>query len=165
MVEMKLGYAGRSGPAGSKLWPSYLCFMVFGILIPFGKPEFQVTTFILSVLLSLVVGLLAVNLLIMLLNRGNMALRAESGGQFARDAVGTGMLFMIPFAILAVLAQMILGWDAVMPFASAAIMTATATAGTEVIKKGAQGIKNVLIPSVLAFALSTGWMMLVGILP
>jgi len=44
-------------------------------------------------------------------------------------------------------------------------MTAAATAGTEVMKNGAAGIKNVMIPSFLAFVLSTGWMMLVGILP
>jgi hypothetical protein len=100
----------------------------------------------------------------MLLNAGNADLR-QTSSQFAREAVSTGMLFMIPFTALAVLARFVLGWEAVMPFASAAIMTAAATAGTEVMKKGAQGIKNVLIPSVLAFVLSTGWMMLAGILP
>ncbi len=119
----------------------------------------------LSFLLALVIGLLAVNILIMLLNSSNKTLSAESGGQFAREAVGTGMLFMIPFTILAGLAQLLLGWNAVMPFASAAIMTACATAGTEVMKKGAQGIKNVMIPSAIAFLLSTGWMILVGIMP
>jgi hypothetical protein len=100
----------------------------------------------------------------MLFNRGNQALYAENN-QFAQEAVGTGMLFMIPFTVLAILAQLLLGWNAVMPFASAAIMTASATAGTEVMKKGAQGIKNILIPSFLAFVFSTGWMMLAGILP
>ena len=52
-----------------------------------------------------------------------------------------------------------------MPFASTAIMTAAATAGTEAMKKGAQGAKNVMIPSMIAFLISTGWMLLVGILP
>ena len=74
-------------------------------------------------------------------------------------------LVTVTFTVLAVLAQLLLGWNAVMPFASAAIMTASAAAGTEVMKKGAQGIKNVMIPSALAFVLSTGWMLLVGILP
>lgn len=162
---MKLGYADTSGQKGVRFWPVYLCFLVFGMLIPFSKPAFQATTFLLSTLLSLIIGLLAINLLILMLNIGNPALRSETGGQFAREAVGTGMLFMIPFTVLAVLAQLVFGWNAVMPFASAAIMTATATAGTEVMKKGAQGIKNVMMPSALAFLLSTGWMLLVGILP
>jgi len=161
---MNLGYADGAGPGEVKFWPVYLCFIIFGIMISFSKPEFKVTTLLLSLFLALIIGLLTVNLLIMSFNAGNAALRKNSGS-FAREAVGTGMLFMIPFTVLAVLAKFGLGWDAVMPFASAAIMTAAATAGTEVMKKGAQGIKNVLIPSVLAFVLSTGWMMLTGIMP
>ncbi len=164
-MEMNLGYADGHGQKAVRFWPVYICFLVFGIFIPFSKPESQWTTFLFSILLSIVIGLMAVNLLIMMLNSGNPVLRQESGGQFAREAVGTGMLFMIPFTVLAALAQLVLGWNAVMPFASAAIMTAAATAGTEVMKRGAQGIKNVMIPSVLAFVLSTAWMLLVGLLP
>lgn len=161
---MRLGYAGGAGPGGVKLWPVYLCFIIFGLIIPFSKEEWKITTLLLSLFIALLVGFLAVNLLIAAFNSGNTALR-QANGQFAREAVGNGMLFMIPFTVLAVLAQFVLGWDAVMPFASAAIMTAAATAGTEVMKKGARGAKNVMIPSGLAFVLSTGWMMLVGILP
>ncbi len=163
-MEMKLGHAAGSGRKTVVMWPVYLCFIVFGMLIPFTKPDLQALTFIYSILLSLAVGLLTVKLLIILFNVANPKLLAAAG-QFAGEAVGAGMLFMIPFTVLAVLAQFLLGWDAVMPFASAAIMTSVATAGTEAMKKGAQGIKNVLIPSVLAFVLSTGWMMLVAILP
>lgn len=164
-METKLGYANTAGPKTSSLWLVYICFMVFGLLIPFSKPELKVTTILLSVLLALIVGLLAVNLLITVLNSSNPALRVDSGRQFAREAVGSGMLFMIPFTVLAALAQLGLGWDAVMPFASAAVMTSAATAGTEAMKKGAQGAKNVMIPSAIAFLLSTGWMLLVGLLP
>ncbi len=164
-MEMNMGYANQSGQPSVKFWPIYLCFIVFGLLIPLSKDDYSITTFLFSVILSVVIGLLAVNLLIMLLNNSNAELSQQSGGQFARQAVGTGMLFMIPFTVLAALAQLLLGWNAVMPFVSAAIMTAAATAGTEVMKKGAQGIKNVMIPSALAFFLSTGWMLLVGILP
>ncbi len=163
-MEMSLGYTDSAGAKKVKFWPVYLCFLIFGIIIPFSKPEFNLTTLLLSLFVSLLVGALAVNMLIMLFNAGNSDLR-QTKSHFAREAVSTGMLFMIPFTILALLAQFILGWNAVMPFASAAIMTASATAGTEVMKKGAQGIKNVLIPSAIAFLLSTSWMMLVGILP
>ncbi len=163
-METRLGYTDQAGPDGVKFWPVFLCFIIFGMIIPFSKPEFKIMTLLLSLLISLLVGFLTVSLLVMIFNASNAALR-QSSSHFAREAVSVGMLFIIPFTVLAVLAQFVLGWDAVMPFASAAIMTAAATAGTEVMKKGAQGIKNVMIPSVLAFLLSTGWMMLVGMLP
>ncbi len=163
-MEMKLGHTDNTGTHKIIFWPVYLCFLIFGLMIPFSKPELIITTLLLSLMTSLVVGFLAVNLLIRALDAGNAALR-QNNSQFARKAVSTGMLFMIPFTVLAVLARFILGWDAVMPFASAAIMTAAATSGTEVMKIGAQGIKNVMIPSILAFILSTGWMMLAGMLP
>ncbi len=163
-MEMQLGYKDGGGPSGPKFWPIYLCFITFGILIPFTKAELSIITLLVSILVALVVGFMAVNMLIIAFNSGNAALTAVNG-QFAREAVASGMLFMIPFTVLAILAQVVLGWDAVMPFASAAVMTAATSAGSEVMKMGAQGIKNVMIPSGLAFLLSTGWMLLIGILP
>jgi hypothetical protein len=163
-VDTRLGYAQGAGSGGVKLWPAYLCFIIFGVLIPFSKPDFKITTVIYSLLIAIVVGLLAINVLILAFNSGNAALRQTDGG-FAREAVGTGMLFMIPFTVLAIIALVLLGWNAVMPFASAAITTAAATAGTEAMKRGAQGTKNVMIPTLVAMVLSTVWMMLTSILP
>lgn len=163
-VDTRLGYAGGARPEGVELWPAYLCFIIFGILMPFSRPEFKLTTLIYSLIVAIAVGLLAVNLLIIAFNSGNAALRQANGG-FAREAVGTGMLFMIPFTVLAILALAVLGWNAVMPFASSAITTGAATAGTEAMKRGAQGMKNVMIPTLVAMVLSTAWMMLTGILP
>lgn len=163
-MDTRLGYAEGAGPSRVKLWPAYLCFIIFGVLIPFSRPDYKFTTVIYSLIIAIVAGLLAVNLLILAFNGGNAALRQTDGG-FAREAVGTGMLFMIPFTVLAIMALALLGWNAIMPFASAAITTAAATAGTEVMKRGAQGIKNVMIPTLVAIVLSTVWMMLTGILP
>ncbi|NPV91273.1 MAG: hypothetical protein HPY50_10940 [Firmicutes bacterium] len=162
---MNLGYAQPPGREKTALWPSYLCFLVLGVLVPFSRPDFKILTLGLSALAALIIGLLTVKLLIAIFNLGNPTLRVETAGQFSREAVGSGMLFMIPFTVLAALAQLLLNWNAVMPFASAAIMTAAATAGSEAMKKGAQGMKNVMVPSGLAFILSTGWMMLIGFLP
>lgn len=169
-MEMNLGYKDSAGTGngtarrGMSFGPVYLCFVVFGAIVPFTGTEVKLTTALLSISIALVVGLLAVNILIMLLNAVNRPLEESQPG-FARDAVLTGMLFMIPFTVLAVLARFGLGWNAVMPFASAAITTAAATAGTEVMKRGAQGLKSVMIPSFVALVLSTGWMLLVGVLP
>ncbi|MCR6544289.1 hypothetical protein [Dehalobacterium formicoaceticum] len=163
-MDTRMGYAGGARPVGVKLWPAYLCFIIFGILMPFSRPQFKFITLIYSLIVAIIVGVLAVNLLIIAFNSGNAALRQAKGG-FAREAVGTGMLFMIPFTVLAVLALALLGWNAVMPFASSAITTAAATAGSEAMKRGAQGMKNVMIPTLVAMVLSTAWMMLTGILP
>ena len=163
-MDTRLGYAEGAGPDSVKMWPAYLCFIIFGIMIPFSRPKMKITTLIFSLIIALVIGFIAINLLVMIFNGNNASLRQTNVG-FAREAVGTGMLFMIPFTVLAVLALVILGWNAIMPFAASAITTAAATAGSEVMKKGAQGIKNVMIPSVLAMVLSTVWMMLSGIIP
>lgn len=163
-MDGKLGYAGNAGGDKFKFWPIYLCFIFFGITIPFSKAQFNITTFLLSLLISIIIGTVTIYGLIMIFQASNAQL-AQNNSQFAKEAVADGMLFMVPFAVLAALAQFALGWDAVMPFASAAVMTACATAGAEVLKKGAQGAKNVMIPSVVAFVISTGWMILVGILP
>lgn len=163
-MDTKLGYAGGAGSDGVKIWPAYLCFIIFGVLVPFSRPEYKLTTVLYSLVIAIVVGLLAVNLLILAFNSGNTALRQTDGG-FAREAVGIGMLFMIPFTVLAILALVILEWNVVMPFASTAITTASATAGTEAMKRGAQGTRNVMIPTLVAMVLSTVWMMLIGILP
>ena len=81
------------------------------------------------------------------------------------EAVKNGMMFMIPFTILAVLASIILGWDSIMPFASAAIMNASSAAGIELSKNGAKGFKNIILPTLLSFIFSTGWMLVISILP
>lgn len=161
---MQLGYKDKTVSDSAKLWPIYICFFIFGVLIAFTKESFSMATLVLSVVLSLAIGFLMISLLILAFNRGNSDLTGVSG-QFAREAVGDGMLFMIPFTALALIAQVILGWDAVMPFASAGVMTAATSTGSEIMKKGAQGIKNVMIPSGLAFLVSTSWMILIGTLP
>ena len=163
-MEMKLGYAKESGGTGGRFWPVYLCYLTFGLLLPLSKEASTLTGLLVSAVIALVIGILMVRLLIMLFHRGNGVLFADNK-ELALEAIRTGMLFMIPFTALAVLAQLLLDWNAVMPFASAAIMTSTASAGTEVMKRGAKGVKNILIPSLLAFVFSTGWMMLVAILP
>ena len=76
IMEMNLGYK-RYRPETIKLWPVYLCFLVFGILIPFSKPEFSWASFLSSILLALLMGLLAVNLLIILLANGNPVYRMK----------------------------------------------------------------------------------------
>lgn len=163
-MEMNLGYAPTQTNT-VRLWPGYVCFLMFGIMIPFSRSDAKILTFVASLAVSFIMGFLAVMILITVINAGNPELRRQTNGQLGREAVSSGMVYMIPFTVLAVVALLLLNWNAVMPFASAAVTTAAASAGTEVMKKGAPGAKNVIIPSLIALLVSTGWMMLVAILP
>lgn len=158
------GFSKKDMQENSRFWLIYLCFFIFGMIIPFTKPSFSMRTFFISVFLSIFIGFLAVYILILIFRILNPHL-LESNIHFAEESVGNGMLFMIPFVVLAIMAKFALGWNAITPFASTAITTAMAATGAEVMKKGAQGSKNVLIPSILAFVLSIVWMMISGILP
>lgn len=161
-LETKLGYKNKYAEGKFKFWPAYICFIVFGFLNSFGKDKLEIKNLLLSIGVSVILAVVTVYMLVLMLNAFNSKLRKETEGKFAKEAVEAGMLFMIPFTILAVLAKFGLGWTGVMPFASAGITTATAVVGTEVMKKGAKGIKNVIIPSLLAFLISTVWMLLIA---
>jgi heme/copper-type cytochrome/quinol oxidase subunit 2 len=164
---MKNGQVSENINAKQKIliWPFYLCFLIFGILSSLGKQNFTALNFALSVLLSFVVGLLMVKLLILLLKSFNRDLIDNAGKHFAKEAVRKGMLFMIPFTVLAMLAFFILKWNAIMPFASAAITTSSAIAGAEVMQKGGKSLRNIIIPTLLGMFFSTAWMLILALLP
>lgn len=160
-MKRKLKQSGSSANGGGFIL-IYLCFITFGLLSSMGRPDTDILNLAFPVVISLAVGILAVKLLTAVLNSGNESLRKDNP-DFAKETVRHGMMFIIPFTALALLAKVGLGWNAVMPFASSAIMTAATTAGTEAMKKGAKGKKYILIPSFLAFVLSTIWMMSINI--
>lgn len=56
-------------------------------------------------------------------------------------------LYMIPFSIMALIAYFILGWNAVQPFFSAAVMASSTGVGTEIISAGGKKIIGMLVPS------------------
>lgn len=163
-MSIKMGYNAEANSKKVNFITAYLCFTTFGILVAVNK-AISVISLSISIAAALILAFLAIELITWSFLKVNPALCAQNGRGFAREAVSQGMLFMIPFTVLAVLADVFLGWDAVMPFASAAIMTAGASAGMEAVKVGAKGIKNIILPSVIAFIISTLWMLLVGLLP
>ena len=61
-------------------------------------------------------------------------------------AVAKGFFLMIPFAVLAVLAEMVLRWNAVQAFASVGLMSAGGAAGMELAKiNGKQMVRDLEI--------------------
>lgn len=78
------------------------------------------------------------------------------------DAVVAGalrsFLLMIPYAVLAVIAQLVLHWNATGAFAAAGLMTACTAVGAEVGRLGGSKLTSMLLPMLVGSALSTTWL-------
>lgn len=162
---MNLGYKNNSSLKKINYIESYLCFFTFGFLVGISKEEFNIISLFSSIIFSLIFALLFIKLMIYIFLKINKDIFFDDKIMIPYEAVKNGMMFMIPFTILAVLASIILGWDSIMPFASAAIMNASSAAGIELSKNGAKGFKNIILPTLLSFIFSTGWMLVISILP
>ena len=103
-----------------------------------------------------IIGLRAVHLLVMILRLAN----SKTDRDGISRAAGTGLLLLLPFAALALVAELLLGWNASQAFASTALVAACGAAGAEVGRRGGAGLRNVLVPAVSAFLLSTAWVLL-----
>jgi hypothetical protein len=75
-------------------------------------------------------------------------------------AVAKGFLLMIPFAVLAVLAETVLRWNAVQAFASVGLMSAGGAAGMELAKINGKQMVNGIVASASAFVLTAAWVLL-----
>ena len=80
-----------------------------------------------------------------------------------REAAASGFLLILPFAILALTAEILLGWKASQVFSSAGLMTACGAVGVEVGRRGGGKLRSMLVPTATAFLLSTAWVMLSSI--
>jgi len=87
----------------------------------------------------------------------NPEVRKEHGYSGVRKAVGAGFATFVPFAFLAVVAEIGLGWDALTAFAMAGLMTGAAAAGLEVARLGGHRILNLVIGAACGFGLSIVW--------
>ncbi len=143
----------------------YMIFLIFGLISADQSKHPTAVRYLLGALLALVLAWVMIKVLTMVVNGVNKKLRQEKGPGFGKAMVSRGLFFMIPFVVLALLTKYVLGWNAVMTFASAAITTAAATTGMEAMKEGAQGAKNVIIPAIIGSAASTVWMLLITLLP
>lgn len=108
---------------------------------------------------AVIVGEVAILLLRALLHVGNGSVRSEHGAQVVRTAVDEGFLMLLPFAALALLAELGFGWESVQAFAAAGLLTAGGLAGGTLTSKGGSAIYNavapmaVMLPAVAAWAL------------
>jgi hypothetical protein len=113
--------------------------------------------------LGLVEALAFVGALWGLLSLVNGKVLRERGPGAIAEAVSKGLLMLLPFTILAALAELGLGWNAVQPFMTAGVMTAASFAGAEAIRLGGGRMTNVVVASATGLAFSTAWLVLVAL--
>ena len=82
------------------------------------------------------------------------------GREAVLEAASTGLLLLLPFAVLALVAELLLGWNASQTFSSAGLMTACGAVGVEVSRRGGGTLRSMLVPTAIAVALAAAWMIL-----
>ena len=82
------------------------------------------------------------------------------GRDTVQEAASNGLLLLLPFAVLALVAELLLGWNASQTFSSAGLMTACGAVGVEVSRSGGGQLRSMLVPTAIAFAMATAWMIL-----
>ena len=140
----------------AQLWIApALAFAAFGALVGWRIGD-SVVAAGLGVLAGALFGSLGTYLLVLALGLANPNL----GRDVMREATATGLLLLLPFAALALAAELLLGWNASQVFSSAGLMTACGAVGVEISRRGGAGLRGVLVPTIIALLLSTAWVSL-----
>ena len=113
--------------------------------------------------LGVLFGLLGLGVMGWILDLSAPAARRTHGQGAIQGAVSRGFLLLLPFTVLALVAEVGLGWNTVQAFASAGIMLAGAAVGAEMGKLEEGRPLLALAPALAAAALAFAWMM-VGLL-
>lgn len=88
----------------------------------------------------------------------NGKFKREKGKEAIRYAVDNGMLFLVPFTLMLLIAVYYLGWSMTIPFISAGVMAVGTASSIELGKMlGKQGIKNIIASAGVSFVFSLLW--------
>ncbi len=91
----------------------------------------------------------------------SLSLTAVIAGLQFRDAIAataSGFFALVPFACLAIVAELVLGWSAVHVFTSAGLMASGGATAMELARKGISSKMAVLTPLMLGFIISFLWL-------
>jgi hypothetical protein len=69
-----------------------------------------------------------------------------------------GGLLLVPFAVFALMAELLLKWNGVQAFASAGLMASCASTGAAASRQGGSRWANTLGPSLIGMGASVAWM-------
>lgn len=136
-----------------------LCFIAFGISA-FHNPLDKINLYniIFGIVLGLFFGWLFKKFLRGFLGLFNLKFKKEQGKEVIRYAVDTGMLFLVPFSVMVLVAVFLLKWSMTGGFISAGIMSVgTAAAVTIGRLKGKQELRNTIATSGVSFLFSFIW--------
>jgi hypothetical protein len=136
-----------------------LCFAVLGALTTH-RMNGSAGFFLASAIGGAAVAWICLSILGWLLGAVNAQILRQHGRLGIHQALGKGFILMFPFTVLALLAELALGWNATQAFTSAGIMTAGAAVGAELIKSGGGKVSSWVLPSLGAVAFSAIWILL-----
>jgi len=145
-----------------KAWRNLLrriCFAAFGITA-FSNPldRWNLSNIGFGIVAGLLFGYLFRKFLRGFLNLFNLRLKKEKGKESIVYAVDSGMLFLCPFAAMALLSAFYLKWSMSAVFISAGLMAVGTASDLEVGKiKGAQEIKNTIAAAFVSYLFSFAW--------
>jgi hypothetical protein len=149
--------------SGFKRLIGVLCFALFGVLGTLQQgQEFDLLNILYGLLVGLVFGWVSIMILTIFLRWINPGLKKTQKKGFARRAVSSGMVFMVPFAVMAFMAVTILHWKSAGLFVSGAISAVAVATGAEISKLYEKPkLWNNIVPSVLATLSSMTWLYLI----
>lgn len=141
-------------------WAHGLALGLFGGLSGVQAPGGAVGA-LLGAVLATLGGLALIAVLKGLLGAINRGRVADAAG-IAR-AVDAAFVLLLPYALLAALAEGVFGWSAVQAFANAGLMSAAGLAGAGPIALGGRPLPNLLLAAGLGALASAAWMTLAGL--
>ena len=145
---------------GWKRFFGLLCFCIFGMVgfLHQGN-DLNVWDMLYGALVGLIFGFLSMLFLAIVLRIINNKLKKIYKKGFARKSVSEGMVYMVPFAVMAVLAAYYLNWSSAGLFVSAAIVAAASGTGAAISRLyDKPKLLNNIVPSFIASACSMAWL-------
>jgi len=144
---------------GARRFIRNLCFICFGVSA-FSNPldRFNLYNIGFGIVVGLLFGWLFKLFIRGLLSLFNPKLKKEQGKKVIHYVVDMGMMFIAPFALMALMATFYLKWSMTGGFISAGIMAVATASAIEMGKfTGKQQIKNTIITSVISYLFSYIW--------
>lgn len=141
-------------------------FILFGIVsFMTTGDEFNWINLTFGVLMGLLFTLLCAICFKLFTALFNPDTRRDYGKVFVAWVVWRGMLFLVPFAVMTLLATILLEWKSSGLFLSAGIMTSSTAIVMEISKYHTKPkIKNSIVLPMIASVISMGWLFSVGFL-
>ncbi|SHH12959.1 hypothetical protein [Clostridium grantii] len=141
-----------------------LIFLPFGIMLGW-QPGYLASLISLKTTLSVIISVVIGVLLIKTLKSFYCGQMAKNGVEACRiisnKILNKSVINMVPFIVIAFLAQFFLKWNTIMPFASTGLIAIITTASAEVTKVGIKGWKVMIIPTLIGTVFTTIWMFIV----